>query len=95
MFRIWKNDPYKEHNVRVSHLVLECLKGNGRRIALAGMKEATQRARAEAVINSADLAKWKAAVRSIGDYDALDIISAIASQGLPRRFDDFEVRLGD
>jgi hypothetical protein len=95
MFRIWKNDPYKEHNVRVSHLVLECLKGNGRRIALAGMKEATQRARAEAVIKSADLAKWKAAVRSIGDYDALDIISAIPGQGLPRRFDDFEVRLGD
>jgi hypothetical protein len=71
------------------------LKGNGRRIALAGMKEATQRARAEAVIKSADLAKWKAAVRSIGDYDALDIISAIPGQGLPRRFDDFEVRLGD
>jgi pimeloyl-ACP methyl ester carboxylesterase len=71
------------------------LKGIGRRIALAGMKEATQRARAEAVINSADLAKWKAAVRSIGDYDALDIISAIPGQGLPRRFDDFEVRLGD
>jgi hypothetical protein len=71
------------------------LKGIGRRIALAGMKEATQRARAEAVIKSADLAKWKAAVRSIGDYDALDIISAIPGQGLPRRFDDFEVRLGD
>jgi hypothetical protein len=54
-----------------------------------------ERARAEAVIKSADLAKWKAAVRSIGDYDALDIISAIPGQGLPRRFDDFEVRLGD
>ncbi|MFP4373798.1 MAG: alpha/beta fold hydrolase [Spirochaetaceae bacterium] len=44
-----------------------------KRIVLAGMREAVQRARAELVIDNADLRKWRRAALSLIDWHILDI----------------------
>ena len=60
--------------------VLNLLRPLGRNIALAGMKEETQRKRAEVFINGADLKKWKRAALSILDFDLRDRASAIPGE---------------
>ena len=60
--------------------VWNLLRPIGRMIALSGMKEETQKKRAESFINSADLKKWKAAALAIMNYNLFDIAPKIETE---------------
>lgn len=54
-------------------LIVERLRRALKRLVLAGMKEETQRRRAERVIDEADLRKWREAALSLSSWHILDV----------------------
>lgn len=76
--------------------VLNLLRPLGRNIALGGMKEETQRKRAEEFINKANLNKWKRAALAIGSFDLRDEAPFIPGEllvftGVPDKIHDQSV----